>query len=68
MHGRTQGTKRIYACDSLNLREGLCHVHIGNGILDFCNSTIGVNQGCSLSPTLFGLCIDKLEQMVVKLV
>ena len=35
---------------------------------DFFNSTIGVKQGCLLSSTLFGLCIDKLEEMVAKFV
>ena len=35
---------------------------------DFFNNTIGVKQGCILSPTLFGLCIDELEEMVTKFV
>ena len=32
------------------------------------NSLSGVKQGCSLSPTLCGICIDELEQIVVKFV
>ena len=34
----------------------------------FFNSTIGVQQGCPLSSTLFGLCIDELEEMATKFV
>ena len=29
-------------------------------------SNMGVKQRCPLSPTLFGLCIDKLEEVVNK--
>ena len=31
------------------------------GLSEFIRSTIGVKQGCPLSPTLFGIYIDELE-------
>ena len=34
----------------------------------FFNSTIGVTQGCPLSPTPFNLCIDELDKMIAKFV
>ena len=40
----------------------------GDGISDFFNNIIGVKQSYPLSPTLFGVCIDELEQIVVKFV
>ena len=36
----------------------ICHVRMGEGLSDSFTSTIGVKQGCPLSLTLFGLCID----------
>jgi hypothetical protein len=32
-----------------------------HGMFDFIRSTIGVKEGCPLSPTLFGIYIDELE-------
>ena len=43
-------------------------MRMSDKLLDFFNSTIGVKQGCPLLPTLFGLCIDELEEMVAKFV
>ena len=34
------------------------------GMLDFIRSTIGVKQGCPLSPTLSGIYIDELESFL----
>ena len=41
---------------------------MGVGISKFLAITIGVKQEYSLSPTLFGLYIDELEEIVTKFV
>ena len=46
----------------------ICCVRMSDRLSDFFNSTIGVKQGCPLSLTLFGLCIDEFEEIVVKFV
>jgi len=41
-----------------------CAVHMGKHQFDFFSSDIGIKQGYPLSPTLFGLCIDELEETI----
>ena len=36
------------------------------GVSDLIHSTIGVKQGCPLSPTLFGLYIDEISEYMEK--
>ena len=36
------------------------------GLSEFIRSTIGVKQGCPLSPTLFGIYVDELEVFLHK--
>ena len=42
----------------------ICQIRMGDQVSKPLSSDIGVKQGCPLSPMLFGLCIDRLEQMV----
>jgi hypothetical protein len=42
----------------------LGRLHTAHGMSDFIRSTIGVKQGCPLSPTLFGIYIDELESFL----
>jgi hypothetical protein len=46
--------------------EVRCQLKIDYGFSDYFLSNMGVKQGCPLSPTLFGLCIDKLEKLINK--
>ena len=43
-----------------------CQLKMDSGFSKHFLSNMGVKQGCPLSPTLFGLCIDKLEEVVNK--
>ena len=43
-----------------------CQLKMDSGFSKHFLSNMGVKQGCPLSPTLFSLCIDKLEEMVNK--
>lgn len=42
-------------------RSVVGHVCTREGISDLVHSTIGVKQGCPLSPTLFGMYIDEVS-------
>ena len=41
-----------------------CQLRTQNGLSKEFFSNMGVKQGCPLSPTLFGLCIDQLEEFI----
>jgi hypothetical protein len=42
----------------------LGHLRMAHDLSDFIQSTIGVKQGCPLSPTLFRIYIDELESFL----
>ena len=44
----------------------VCFLKSTNGFSQAFVSNMGVKQGCPLSPTLFGLCIDELEEMILE--
>lgn len=52
------GVYRIY-------QRVICRLKGRNGLSQTFESNMGVKQGCPLSPTLFGLCIDKLEETLL---
>ncbi|MCO5582472.1 hypothetical protein L7F22_036368 [Adiantum nelumboides] len=45
-------------------QEVRCKLKTNTGFSQEFRSTMGVKQGCPLSPTLFGLCIDELEDFI----
>jgi hypothetical protein len=49
-------------------QDQACVLHPTEGLSSTFPCTIGVKQGCSLSPLLFGLYIDALESCIVALV
>ena len=54
------GVYRIY-------QQVRCRLKGHNGLSQTFESNMGVKQGCTLSPMLFGLCIDKLEETLLKI-
>ncbi|MCO5590499.1 hypothetical protein L7F22_044469 [Adiantum nelumboides] len=47
-------------------REVRCKIKTQEGYSREFMSNMGVKQGCPLSPTLFGLCIDQLEEVITQ--
>ncbi|MCO5558427.1 hypothetical protein L7F22_012009 [Adiantum nelumboides] len=47
-------------------REVRCKIKTQEGYSQEFMSNMGVKQGCPLSPTLFGLCIDQLEEVITQ--
>ncbi|MCO5574127.1 hypothetical protein L7F22_027906 [Adiantum nelumboides] len=47
-------------------REVRCKIKTQEGYSREFMSNMGVKQGCPLSPTLFGLCIDQLEEIITQ--
>ncbi|MCO5586433.1 hypothetical protein L7F22_040373 [Adiantum nelumboides] len=47
-------------------REVRCKIKTHEGYSREFMSNMGVKQGCPLSPTLFGLCIDQLEEIITQ--
>lgn len=43
-----------------------CQIWMRGNLSESFQSSIGVKQGCPLSPTLFGLCIDELEEIILE--
>ena len=53
------GVQKLY-------EQVLCKLRMKDGFSESFVSNMGVKQGCPLSPTLFGLYIDELEEVITK--
>ena len=56
-------TKLIWGIMAL-YRSVVGHVRTPEGLSTLVHSTIGVKQGCPLSPTLFGLYVDEISDYI----
>jgi len=60
--------ERFFAClRSMYSQDQACVSHLTEGLSSTFPCTIGVKQGCPLSPLLFGLYIDALQSRIVAL-
>jgi len=60
--------ERFLAClRSMYSQDQACILHLTEGLSSTFPCTIGVKQGCPLSPLLFGLYIDALESRIAAL-
>ena len=64
---RNLGSHVIYAWAFIDCTQRVvCRLKGSTGLSQAFESNMGVKQGCPLSPTLFGLCIDKLKEVLLK--
>jgi hypothetical protein len=58
------GPRMLKALQAMYSNDNTC-VRTGSGLTDTFACTTGVKQGCPLSPNLFGLFLDELEELMV---